>query len=423
MRADTNKAGTVKYINPKLNDFTENLNIIAYGSKDIIEIQQNDLAKEDILWRIFVNGKWEDYQLIKKRILEKDDRIAIECRSGFMPQKNMKSLGAPKFETLIEPSDFDRYNLSNSIDRKFNWNQKLLRRRDESIFESKRILIPVRPLASDELRFRAVRIEQRSIYKHNILAIKIKKNGEYISDYSPYLAILNSKFLGYFYYQISSQWGKGDAKRSTFRNSDIEELPFPSFEESDKKIKKLSQLVNLIETLKSDGKNVTDIENEIDDLVFDLYNLTDYERAIINEFYEVFYTRENNKVTPSDVQAYSSRLMNVLKLMLSDGVAITSSYKISNTIGAVVCFSLNKKDNNNQGNSPDLSDIMHIVKKNQTERSYLSYALTEEKVKYYDRQNLQFFIIKSNLYKDWTVKQAIDDANEEISNLINHLKK
>ena len=68
-------------------------------------------------------------------------------------------------------------------------------------------------------------------------------------------------------------------------------------------------------------------------------------------------------------------------------------------------------------------EIVNIVKKSQTERTFFSFALNEEKVKYYDKSNLQFYIVKSNLYKDWTIKQAYDDANEEISNLFNQLKK
>ena len=53
----------------------------------------------------------------------------------------------------------------------------------------------------------------------------------------------------------------------------IENIPLPSLELNDPKIKQLSKLVDNIENEKSMGYNVDKMENEIDDLVFDLYHL------------------------------------------------------------------------------------------------------------------------------------------------------
>ena len=38
--------------------------------------------------------------------------------------------------------------------------------------------------------------------------------------------------------------------------------------------------------------------------------------------------------------------------------------------------------------------------------------LSEEKIKIYE--DGCFYLVKSNYFKDWTVRQAINDANEEI---------
>jgi hypothetical protein len=45
--------------------------------------------------------------------------------------------------------------------------------------------------------------------------------------------------------------------------------------------------------------------------------------------------------------------------------------------------------------------------------------LNEDKVKIYD-DNI-FYIIKSNYFKDWTERQAMKDANEEIGLLVKNL--
>ena len=56
-------------------------------------VKQADLQKEDYwLWRVFVNGSWDDYQLIKQKYIERDN-INISCRSGFQPKKGGKNKG------------------------------------------------------------------------------------------------------------------------------------------------------------------------------------------------------------------------------------------------------------------------------------------------------------------------------------------
>jgi hypothetical protein len=414
--------GKLQYISPKLNDFSKYLQLISYSSKDVVEVTKTDLLQEDLLWKIFVSGSWSEYQIIKKRILEKDNRIVIECRVGFQPKQNMKRLGQPNYRTLIEPSNFNRYGLINKKLERFDWNQKLRRRPDESIFSGQRILVPVRPLNSDELRFRAVKVNQPYVHKHNILCVKILKDGIYAKDYRPFLAILNSKYLGFLFYHISSQWGKGDAKRSTLRNSDIEALPFPSFEFSDAKIKQLSKLVDNIERAKSLNKDATRIENDIDELVFDLYRLTEYERTVVNEFYEIFYRRNNSRVCTTDLDHYSNRFSDVFRLMLSNDYELTFMHNVSSNLGAVVSFTIRNKGSKYKEDKSSMLDIGSIVKKCQTERSYVSSVLAEEKVKYYDKTQQRFYIIKSNQFRDWTERQAIDDANEEIGQIVTFLK-
>jgi type I restriction-modification system DNA methylase subunit len=408
----------IKYISPKLNPFSENLRLLAYRSKDVVEVAQKDLLHEDLLWRIFAIGNWSEYQIIKKRILEKDLNLNIKCDVGFQPKESMRSLGTPKFRTIIEPSDFVRFNIINNNLRKFDWNRALHRKRkDETIYTDPRILIPVRPLESDELRFRGIYVNKDLVFKDNIECIRIYKNGKLIENYKPYLAIINSKFMGFLSYYLSSQWGKGN-KRVRLNTTIIENLPLPTFNFSDTKIKKLIKLVDDIEKGSND---VEKIENEIDKIVYDLYNLSEYERSVVNEFYEIFYCRENDLVKDSDLESYSKKFSSTFSLMLSDNSSIFYNYKKSKNVGAVVRFKITE-DKNNNGKESDLS-VLNIVKRYQTERSYISDVLTEEKVKYYDKEKQQFYIIKSNWYKDWTERQAIDDANEEIRDIINFIRE
>jgi len=408
----------IRYISPKLTKFSETFQLIHYTQKDIISIKQEDLKKEDYwLWRIFVNGTWSDYQLIKKAYINRDEKMNITCRSGFQPKNSMETLGNPLYRNLIEPENFEQYVIKGELE-KFNWNQKLHRRRKEDTFVGKRILIPVKPLESDKLRFRGIRVDKDIVHKHNILCIKINKNNKLIEDYALYLGILNSSFLGYYIYHISSQWGKGEEKRSALRNSDIEKLPFPYIAFSDERIRRLINWVEQIEADKKEGKDTSDLEYEIDELVFDLYKLSEFLKETVREFYQINVERYQDMVKPDDIQKYVDKFRKVFSFILDEHLALNAMYRISSNIGAYVTFSIVKKEEMISEVKTDMTEerqILDIVKSKQLSNSdtLFSSRLNEDKVKIYDNEN--FFIIKSNYFKDWTIRQAINDANEEIA--------
>ena len=72
-----------------------------------------------------------------------------------------------------------------------------------------------------------------------------------IKNNIPYLAILNSSFIGYYLYHISAQWGKGKT-RNILRNIDIRKLPFPKINYNSKEVQILIELVKEIGKLKKD---------------------------------------------------------------------------------------------------------------------------------------------------------------------------
>jgi len=413
----------VKYISPKLNKYTENLRLITYSSKETKEVHQNELIKEDLLWKIFVNGNWADYHIIKKRIVQNDKTLEIECRTGFQPKKGMKSLGKPIWRDLVKANNLQRFAITNSDLEKFNWNQDLHRRREENIFEGERILLPERTLTSDGYRFRAVRVDTDMVHTDDILCIKIKKSNQYLEDYKAYLAILNSKFLGYCFYHISTQWGKGTSKRSTLRNSDITSLPFPTFTLNDQNAKHLALLVDWVEKQKIKGVDTANKEEEINNLVYDLYNLTTYERAVINEFFDCNLYRKAALLSKKDIENYANRFISVYSSILNKESDLNYTYHISPNIGAVICFSFSEQTNNSNNKNVAPLDILNIVKEKQISSTYFTSVLSEEKVKIYKKENGSFFIIKTNQFKDWTERQAIDDANEEIESVFKFMKK
>ena len=415
----------VKYISPKLNDFSENFQIIHYTQKDVHEVEQKQLLENDLLWRVLVNGDFEDFELLKNKLLLQDGLI-FECRTGFQPKANMEGLGAPEIRDWIKPNHFESYVINKPL-LKFNWNRKLRRRPDEHIFQGNRIISAVKPEKKHNYKISAVRINDSNlVYADDILCYKIQ-NSENLSfeDYSIVLAILNSKLIGYTLFHISSQWGKeGGMKRSKLRNADFESLiKLPALDFQSETCKIIQARVAEIETFKKQNIETEEIENEIDEIIFNLYHLKEYEKEIIREFYQTRVEREGkqeNFVRKSDIENYANKFTEVFGLMLEqDSKLVATDFSISLNLGAVICFTIINKNKENELKEDRNLEILNFVKKHQINKADTVKILNEEKIKIYEEKFL--YIIKSNLFKDWTIRQAIKDANEEIGLLLSKL--
>ena len=415
-----NSKNILEYHSAQLTDMAKLLNLIHCSSNDIKEIKQADLLEEgqDVIWKIFVNGNWDDYQLLKKKYINRDLELIVECRSGFQPRKGMVNLGKPSYKKIIEPNDFENFHIINKLEE-YNWNQNFRRKPDLNIFREERILIPLSPTEVDNNKIRGIFVKEEIIHKHNILSVKLKENYKYIKNLNAVLGILNSKFIGYYLNYISSQWKEG--KRNTLRNSDIENLPFPKIDKNNPKVIKLINFVEQIQIAKKENLPTKTQEDQIDELVFDLYGLLDFEKEIIREYYDVNVYRKGDTIKdsePNDFQKYVDKFRKVFSFILDDGLALNAEYSFQN-IGASVCFSIVKKEDFKQDAFKNSSKITKIVKKKQLKKSLLSKAIKEEKIKIYTPDN--FTIIKSKYFKDWTVRQAMKDANEEIGLIVRKL--
>ena len=416
------KSNTLKYISPKLNDFSEKFECIHFTQKDINIIEQNRFLTDDLLWRVLVNGDFEDYKLIKEKLIT-ENGINIECRSGFQPKKGMKPLGKPVYKDLIKPGDFHRYVITNQL-TKFNWSQKLHRKRKDRIFLGIRVIAPLRPLKEDNYKLQGIRINNDNlVHRDDILCFRPKLENLSYENYKVILGILNSKLIGYTLFHISSQWGKeGEMKRPKLRNIDIKKyLKLPQINFNESKVKKINQNVEEVENLKKKNISTEKYENLIDELVFGLYNLFDYEKEIIREFYKVRTERtgKSKYVTKSDLNEYIKNFTDIFGLMLAENYTLKASYKISANVGAIVCFTIVDEKEIVEPKEENSLEILHFVKGKQLQQAEISKILNEDKVKIYDEKF--FNIIKSNLFKDWTKRQAIKDAKEEIGLLLSKL--
>ncbi|HLP48182.1 MAG TPA: N-6 DNA methylase, partial [Candidatus Kapabacteria bacterium] len=404
------KTNTISYIVPKLTGFSEKFQLIHFSQKDVNHVMQTDFLEDDLTWRVLAKGSMDDYKLIKK-ISQRNSKLKITCSRGFEPQKNILATNAEaRDRLLIKSPDFDRYYVKKRLNT-FNWNQDRRRDGDENLFNGDRILIARRPTPRDRLKLRCIFTKEEMVFRDDILGFK----SEEINIYQPYLAILNSSFAGYYFFKISAQW-YGGIKREALRNYDLKSFPFP---DNDTRFPELIEMVNQVMAVKNNGKDSSELEKKIDELVFDLYGLLEFEKEIIREFYQINVERKKDHIKEKDIQNYVDRFRQNFKLVLDPGYDLNASYSQSNHIGAAVCFQMVKKEDFIPAIAREDIPILHIVKKSQLQQSFTSRMMNEDKVKIYDEN--KFYIIKSNYFKDWTARQAIKDANEEIGLLFKYL--
>lgn len=397
----------LKYISPKLNDFSECFQLIHFTQKDINAVEQNRFIEDDLLWRVLVNGDFESFKLINK-IKSHKEELDIICSKGFEPQKNTMA-GEVHLRKMIKSEHFNRWIInSNFID--FNWSQELRRKGNENLFEGERILIANRPTPNDSLKLRSILVSQDLLFRNDIIGFKVKNSDNHL----PYLCILNSQLIGYFIFQISAQWFAG-LKRDYIRVDDIKSLPLTTFHNYTDEIKRIFEDYF--------SKDIKSFENQIDELIFNLYNLTTYQKEIIREFYQIRVERAENKlkyVQAKDIESYIEEFAKTFNLIIKKGRKLVGlKYKISANIGAVVCFTIVDENETTKTEEDKSLEILHFVKNKQIQQVDISKILNEEKVKIYDNEFM--YIVKSNLFKDWTVRQAIKDAKEELGLLMSKL--
>jgi hypothetical protein len=220
---------------------------------------------------------------------------------------------------------------------------------------------------------------------------------------------------------LSVQWGKGEGKRDTIRNFDVEALPIKSLRSGTKET--LEKLVGKIIESKSKGENSIPNERQLNEIVFDLYNLLDYEKEIIKEFYQTRVERGDvnlSLITKRDMEKYFDEFKKAFSLILSPKHTLRATYQISSSLGAIICLSIASENDSTDAivENNELS-LLRLAKLNQLSKVEATKILYEEKVKIYDKD--KFYIIKSNQFKDWTVRQAIRDAKEEMELFLKQL--
>ncbi len=192
--------------------------------------------------------------------------------------------------------------------------------------------------------------------------------------------------------------------------------------ENDSRMLAMAEAVAEMERRKRDpfDTQLEALQEWIDHLVFDIYGLLEFEKAIVTEFYDLNVHRKDAPlVTARDLMAYAEKFKSVFELVLAEHLMLCCEYKTSRQFGAFVCFSIRERSTSAAAISPSSTGdeaVFHTIKQAQLIEVWASNRLNELPMRVYTAE--RFFLIKSHFFKDWTVRQAIEDANEEVRTLM-----
>ncbi len=401
----------INYIAPKLTTLAEHFEIIQYTSNESFFIDKSQFMENDILWRVLAKSDFETFKLVEDVKKKQDKSLIFICNKGFEPQRN--SIPENVDENLVQvvkSEDLESYRI---IQRKlllFNINQKLRRPGPNTLYSGERILISTRPKPSDRFRLRSAFVTSNFYFRNDIFGFRIINT----SSNQPYVGLLNSSLFGFYYYLQSVQWF-GGSKRDALRISELLTMPFVNL---DNKSKIREQLIDFVNKLQFHYNE--EFISKIDQVVYSLYELTDYQKEIINEFYQVKVERASDKqklVQPKDIQSYFEAFKETFELVLSSNHTLNASYFISLNVGAIIKISIVKRTLKKKFEQDNTLQVLQFVKNKQLNET--DKLLKEEKIKMYEPTN--FYLIKSNQFKDWTKRQAYKDAKEEIDLLLSNL--
>ena len=422
------KDNKIKYYVPRHNNLSKYLGVILLGDKDEKVVRRKQLLENDDLWKVLVNGNLEDYRIIKKLRVQKFDNYEIACSVGFGPQiKEEKSNGEPRYRKMITKKQLKRYFMNIDEAEDFNWNEDLIRRKgNEEMFRGERLIV----LRAMDKRFEPLVTAFANapfIFRDDIMGVRI----DGVNDFYILQAILNSKLLGYYFYLISPQWGKGT--RNVLRAKDVEKFPLIQIDDRNSKFMELRQLSKKITQLQMEQSKqpfansnieqwIKEIEDQIDELVFDIYNLNEPEKQRIRDFCLVNAGRkEESKAKHLDMEKYLTRFKEIFEKLLKEKVYLNTEYYISNLLGAAVCFKIEDTEKSmkrhSNGNKTILQLLTNVLTNKRIKEYDSTHILGQRKIKIYDKD--VFYIIKSNEFRDWTLTEAIEDVREEIASYFN----
>lgn len=306
-----------EYWSAKKSAFVRGIQAIVLSRADLKVLSQDELRRDDSLWKIYWWGNHRDAALISAlRANTRASGLTIDGQQLISDQDRGRGflLGKGQFKSnwLSEykvmpasqmkrygPLDFDSFKPAPS---------RVERRGQRQVYSGCRILVS-RGIASkcDPKGQIVARMEEQPFsFRHSVFGIKLQTSQEWI--YKVLLGIFWSSLARYYFFLTTSKWG-------TWHDSlDLEELldipvaeaclQSPAKERIASIVSKLRELdptaPNLFKKGAASARNdIQKLERDLDEAVFDAYKLAPAERGLVHDMcdvgLELFYNGASSK--------------------------------------------------------------------------------------------------------------------------------
>lgn len=409
---------------------------IIINKSEIARIDSDEAEKgEALTWKMAFWGSYEDERAFT-RLRNTYSRVFSSLRR----EKNWKlhkglelrSETQNKEEDPIVPIDewiFEEYGddikiLSPTLLNKLNY----------------RFSVPLEALESIPIEMRYVR-EGRKIGYNLISAPHLVLNSKYAvygdtdfvigsqyavaasnndSDYLKAISVyFSSTICRYLIFFMNSNWG---IARETLSKRDWENLPVPSFSETQLKI--LAQLQNDLATMEKEGERQKVLQQILDSHIEEALQIPTSIRLLIHDFFNVKLTFNKKKdlrkvvavkpVNQEDLEKYALRLRDELDEFAEGGDdkhSVSIIYSKDLTVCQISIYKTDETQEIKVEKANDKNKIEFENIKNDIQEKFSQWIYIQRELTYFDANSENFYICKSSRLIDWVESKAISDAN------------
>jgi hypothetical protein len=425
----------LKFLTPKLTDFSKLFRIVLLRDNDLIEINQSELIDRTTMLRDYFIAEKQDINLAYKINAQCDPlseylRENADSRTGFSINNGIQIIGSDNLPKQLNLSKKERQEYKENLIAEHAKEKKdsdycipflecsnmepfrivgkhmfykpdieqqkdvFERVRTNDDFTGERILLP-----RIGTRARAVYVNTPTYYCFDVYSLRLKE----ANFYPLFTAILNSDLINY-YLTVKHRKRVSDSFPKTTMN-DIIQLPIPMLYDV-KLISEISELATKIGSKELTFENHKDTLNQ---LIFDLYGLNKFERQRVLDF-----SLKSRKVFANEIDEYISSFIVLIKPHIDENISIKGTKYIdkkltASFVGIKIEF-LSKETQNVSVEQAVNYSLMQLVKEIGNKNIYTV------KDKIYGKNSL--FIVRENNVKNWSKSKAFEDAKVFLTDIL-----
>jgi len=392
------KSNETKFVTLELSKFSLMTKVLVERSHDREDCVQEEILSGNLNWTPYVNGNMKYLRTIKN-LLQNSltlNFFSDECEVGIMKYSEKTHGDKTKFNRKYFSNEYKEgwYPIIDSLEGIKNFTEPKIdtytdysnadfdRPRSVKLFEgNKLILTRSWPIKSF--------IDTRTVlYDGNFIIFKPKKEYSHLLRFFNYL--MTSKISFFFFNILFLQ--RGDGNYSKVNKNSALTFPIPNISE------------NILEEI-----NKEQSEPRIQELIYKAYDLDYKDYRIIEDFYEVC-NRTNMIVNDSDIKLYIEEFKKGYSPFIEQNKSLNFKFYLSDFIGSILKLTISDRETYSfEFIRKKYDKFLGVILRYNISQDML---ISESKKKVYDQKD--FYIFKSNNFKDWTQSKAIDDVSEEI---------